>query len=68
MRMSDSRFVRHGSIPDAPDGQAVFMALAHLPGLKPDRNDELVVFHSSDGGVTWNGAPTRSVGASIIRR
>jgi hypothetical protein len=41
----------------APDGQAVFVALGHLPGLKPDRLDWLVAFHSSDGGVTWDDEP-----------
>jgi hypothetical protein len=41
-----------------PDGQAVFVALATLPGLRPDRSDWLVVFHSNDGGVTWDEAPT----------
>jgi hypothetical protein len=40
------------------DGQAVFVALATLPGLGPDRSDWLVVFHSNDGGVTWDEAPT----------
>lgn len=41
-----------------PDGQAVFVALATLPSLAPLRDDWLVVFHSSDGGLTWNPAPT----------
>lgn len=41
-----------------PDGQAVYVALATLPGVKPDRDDWLVVFHSTDGGVTWDPAPT----------
>jgi hypothetical protein len=40
------------------DGQAVFVALATLPGLRPDRSDWLVVFHSNDGGVTWDETPT----------
>jgi len=31
------------------DGQAVFVALAALPDLRPDRQDWLVVFHSNDG-------------------
>jgi hypothetical protein len=41
-----------------PDGQAVFVALATLPGLTPADFDWLVVFHSSDGGLTWDPAPT----------
>jgi hypothetical protein len=41
-----------------PDGQAVFVALATIPGLRPDRPDWLVVFHSNDGGLTWDEAPT----------
>lgn len=41
-----------------PDGQAVFVALAKQPGLRPDRGDWLLVFHSNDGGVTWDDAPT----------
>lgn len=41
-----------------PDGQAVYVALASLPGLRPERDDWLVVFHSNDGGVTWDDAPT----------
>jgi hypothetical protein len=41
-----------------PDGQAVYVALATLPGVKPDRGDWLVVFHSTDGGMTWDPTPT----------
>jgi hypothetical protein len=41
-----------------PDGQAVFVVLATLPGLMPVRPDWLLVFHSSDGGLTWDPAPT----------
>ena len=41
-----------------PDGQAVYVALATLPGVKPDRGDWLVMFHSTDGGMTWDPTPT----------
>jgi len=41
-----------------PDGQAVFIALAELPGVQPRRSNWLIAFHSSDGGVTWDQEPT----------
>ena len=41
-----------------PDGQAVFVALAELPGVQPKDNGWLLVFHSPDGGVTWGAEPT----------
>ena len=41
-----------------PDGQAVFLALAEVPGVVPKRNSWLFVFHSIDGGITWDDAPT----------
>ncbi len=41
-----------------PDGQAVFIALADFPGVEPRRGDWLIVFHSSDAGMTWDPAPT----------
>ena len=41
-----------------PDGQAVFIALAELPGLQPRHSVWLIAFHSSDGGVTWDQEPT----------
>jgi len=41
-----------------PDGQAIFSALGTIPGLRPDRPDWLMVFHSNDGGVTWDELPT----------
>jgi hypothetical protein len=41
-----------------PDGQAVFIALADFPGVQPRRGDWLIVFHSSDGGLTWDPEPT----------
>jgi len=40
-----------------PDGQAVFLALANLPALQP-AGGWLVAFHSPDGGITWDNAPT----------
>jgi hypothetical protein len=40
-----------------PDGQAVFVALAEIPGLVPKNNGWLFAFHSADGGFTWDGAP-----------
>jgi len=39
------------------DGQAVFVALASVPGLRPNRSDWLVVFHSNDSGLTWDEVP-----------
>src|SRR5262249_8180484 len=41
-----------------PDGQAVFLALAEVPGLSPKRSNWLFAFHSSDGGFTWDDTPT----------
>jgi hypothetical protein len=41
-----------------PDGQAVFLALAEIPGLVPKRNSWLFAFHSTDGGVNWDDLPT----------
>jgi len=40
------------------DGQAVFVALAEMPGLVPKNNGWLFAFHSADGGSTWDDAPT----------
>jgi hypothetical protein len=40
-----------------PSGEAVFLALADMPALRPARG-WLVVFHSPDGGLTWDAAPT----------
>lgn len=40
-----------------PDGRAVLVALGHVPDIRPDRADWLVVFNSADGGVTWNETP-----------
>jgi hypothetical protein len=40
-----------------PDGQAVFLALADLPALQPV-SGWLLAFHSADGGITWDNAPT----------
>ncbi|HJU75444.1 MAG TPA: sialidase family protein [Gemmatimonadaceae bacterium] len=36
-----------------PDGKAVFIALAEVPGVQPRNSNWLVAFHSSDGGVSW---------------
>jgi len=36
-----------------PDGKAVFIALAEVPGVQPRTGAWLVAFHSPDGGVTW---------------
>jgi len=36
-----------------PDGKAVFIALAEVPGVQPRNANWLVAFHSPDGGVTW---------------
>jgi hypothetical protein len=41
-----------------PDGQAVFLALAEVPGVLPKGSHWLFAFHSPDGGVTWDDAPT----------
>src|SRR5262249_35796892 len=41
-----------------PDGHAVFVTLAHVDGIGPDRPDWLVVFRSNDGGITWDEKPT----------
>lgn len=41
-----------------PDGQAVFVALAEYPGIQPRRGNWLIVFHSADGGLTWDEEPT----------
>ena len=41
-----------------PDGQAVFVALAELPGVQPRDQRWLIVFHSADAGVTWDAEPT----------
>lgn len=38
------------------DGQAVFLALADAPGIQP--GNWLIVYHSGDGGVTWDEKPT----------
>jgi hypothetical protein len=40
------------------DGQAVFIALAQAPGIGPARGSWLIVYHSSDGGITWDEQPT----------
>ncbi len=41
-----------------PDGQAVFVALAEIPGLVPKTSSWLFAFHSADGGFTWDSSPT----------
>jgi len=41
-----------------PGGGAVFVALATVPNILPERPDWLVVFYSRDGGLTWNDTPT----------
>ncbi|PYR17172.1 MAG: hypothetical protein DMF94_24875 [Acidobacteria bacterium] len=41
-----------------PDGQAVFLALAEVPGVLPKRSNWLFAVHSPDGGVMWDDAPT----------
>src|SRR6059058_603760 len=41
-----------------PDGQAVFVALANVPGIVPERGSWLVVYHSTDAGLTWDDKPT----------
>jgi len=41
-----------------PDGQAVFVALADLPAILPERGNWLVVYHSDDAGSTWDEKPT----------
>jgi BNR repeat-like domain len=41
-----------------PDGQAVFLALAEIPGLVPKRSSWLFALHSPDGGFTWDELPT----------
>jgi hypothetical protein len=46
-----------GQVAILPDGQAVFVALATLPRVRPDTPDWLVVFHSNDGGATWDDVP-----------
>jgi hypothetical protein len=40
-----------------PDGQAIVAMLARYPGVRPDRSDWLIVFHSSDAGWTWDATP-----------
>ena len=41
-----------------PDGQAIFAGMGRMPGIQPRTNDWLVVYHSPDGGVTWDAEPT----------
>jgi BNR repeat protein len=41
-----------------PDGQAVFLAGGIFEPIVPARNTWLVVYHSADGGVTWDDKPT----------
>lgn len=41
-----------------PNGDAVFVALAELPGVQPRDNGWLQVFRSDDGGSTWQSEPT----------
>jgi hypothetical protein len=41
-----------------PDGQAVFAALADFPGIVPARGTWLIVYHSNDGGASWDDRPT----------
>jgi hypothetical protein len=41
-----------------PDGQAVFLALANVPGLVPERGTWLIAYHSGDAGMTWDEKPT----------
>jgi hypothetical protein len=41
-----------------PDGQAIFVGLGRMPGIQPRTNTWLVVYHSPDGGVTWDSEPT----------
>jgi hypothetical protein len=41
-----------------PDGQAVFLAIATFPGIVPERGTWLIVYHSVDGGLTWDDKPT----------
>jgi hypothetical protein len=41
-----------------PDGQAVFLAVGIFEPIVPARNLWLVVYHSGDGGVTWDDKPT----------
>jgi hypothetical protein len=41
-----------------PDGKAIFVALGRMPGIQPRTNTWLVVYHSPDGGVTWDPEPT----------
>jgi BNR repeat protein len=40
-----------------PDGQAMVAMLARYPGVRPDRSDWLIVFHSPNGGVAWDREP-----------
>ncbi len=41
-----------------PDGQTVFAALADFPGIVPARGTWLIVYHSNDGGMSWDDRPT----------
>ncbi len=40
-----------------PDGQAVFTALASHPNLPQQGSGGLIVYHSADGGRTWDDQP-----------
>ena len=41
-----------------PNGQAIFVALGRMPGIQPRTNTWLVIYHSPDGGGTWESEPT----------
>jgi hypothetical protein len=41
-----------------PDGHAIFVAMANVPGIVPELGSWLVVYHSTDAGVTWDEKPT----------
>jgi hypothetical protein len=40
------------------DGQAIFLGVGNFPGIVPERGTWLIVYHSSDGGLSWDDKPT----------